>query len=175
VHLADQDENRRSLAEHGMRRSSGCGVSACSGRVSSPCTRCTSSSRRSIFWQPCRVDRALPFVEPQLASGFAPVERCAARANLCLGTDGAASNNRLISSGNAHRCAARQALARDAQALPRMRAARRPLGARRRSASTSAPARSPQERPPTSSVAARTELAPCYDPVASSTPRDAST
>ena len=106
----------------------------------------------------------------KLASGFAPVAKLlAAGVNVALGTDGAASNNRLDMFQEMRMAAlVAKALARDAQAMPAHQALRaatlggaQALGLSERIGSVSA-----GKAADLTAVALRgVELAPCYDPV----------
>jgi 5-methylthioadenosine/S-adenosylhomocysteine deaminase len=106
----------------------------------------------------------------KLASGFAPIEALhKAGANISLGTDGAASNNRLDLLTEMRTAALlAKAVARDAQAMPAHQALRaatlggaRALGLAERVGSIEA-----GKRADLTAVALRApELAPCYDPV----------
>ncbi len=106
----------------------------------------------------------------KLASGFAPVEALRrAGVNVCLGTDGAASNNRLDLMQEMRTAALlAKAVARDAEALPEHAALRaatlagaRALGLEQRIGSIE-----PGKAADLTAVALRgPELAPCYDPV----------
>jgi 5-methylthioadenosine/S-adenosylhomocysteine deaminase len=106
----------------------------------------------------------------KLASGFAPVEALRkAGVNVCLGTDGAASNNRLDLMQEMRTAALlAKAVARDAEALPEHAALRaatlagaRALGLEDRIGSIE-----PGKAADLAAVALRgPELAPCYDPV----------
>jgi 5-methylthioadenosine/S-adenosylhomocysteine deaminase len=106
----------------------------------------------------------------KLASGFAPVARLAAAGvNLCIGTDGAASNNRLDMFEEMRLGALlAKAVARDAQALPAHAALRaatlggaRALGLEARIGSIVAG----KAADLTAVRLAGPELSPCYDPV----------
>src|SRR5262245_58060755 len=106
----------------------------------------------------------------KLASGFAPVEALRkAGVNICLGTDGAASNNRLDLLTEMRSAALlANAVARDAEAMPAHAALRAAtlggapaLGLGARTGSIEA-----GKRADLAAVALRApELAPCYDPV----------
>ena len=106
----------------------------------------------------------------KLASGFAPVEALRkAGVNICLGTDGAASNNRLDLHQEMRTAALlAKAVARDAEAMPEHAALRaatlggaNALGLGKRIGSIE-----PGKRADLTAVALRgPELAPCYDPV----------
>ena len=106
----------------------------------------------------------------KLASGFSPIERLRrAGVNICLGTDGAASNNRLDLLAEMRTAALlAKAVARDAEAMPAHAALRaatlggaRALGLGQRIGSIEA-----GKRADLVAVALRgPELTPCYDPV----------
>jgi 5-methylthioadenosine/S-adenosylhomocysteine deaminase len=106
----------------------------------------------------------------KLASGFAPVEALRkAGVNLCLGTDGAASNNRLDLHTEMRTAALlAKAVARDAQALPAHAALRAATlgGARALGLAGRIGSIEPGKRADLTAVALRgPELSPCYDPV----------
>jgi 5-methylthioadenosine/S-adenosylhomocysteine deaminase len=106
----------------------------------------------------------------KLASGFAPIEALRkAGVNLCLGTDGAASNNRLDLFAEMRTAALlAKAVARDAQAMPAHAALRAATlgGARALGLGARIGSIEPGKRADLVAVAMRApELAPCYDPV----------
>ena len=111
-----------------------------------------------------------PSSNMKLASGFAPVEALRkAGANVCLGTDGAASNNRLDLHQEMRTAALlAKAVAGDAQAMPAHAALRaatlggaNALGLGKRIGSIQ-----PGKRADLAAIALRgPELEPCYDPV----------
>jgi 5-methylthioadenosine/S-adenosylhomocysteine deaminase len=106
----------------------------------------------------------------KLASGFAPIEALRrAGANVCLGTDGAASNNRLDLMQEMRTAALlAKAVARDAQALPAHAALRAATlgGAKALGIDAVAGSIAPGKSADLAAVALRApELAPCYDPV----------
>jgi len=106
----------------------------------------------------------------KLASGFAPIEALRrAGANLCLGTDGAASNNRLDLFQEMRTAALlAKAVAGNAQALPAHAALRAATlgGAQALGIDGTAGSIVPGKAADLAAVALRApELAPCYDPV----------
>ena len=106
----------------------------------------------------------------KLASGFAPVEALRrAGANVCLGTDGAASNNRLDLMQEMRTAALlAKAVAQDAEALPAHAALRAATlgGAQALGIDTLTGSIEPGKAADLAAVAMRApELAPCYDPV----------
>jgi len=106
----------------------------------------------------------------KLASGFAPVDSMLkANLNVALGTDGAASNNRLDVLTEMRTAALlAKAVARDAQALPAHAALRAATlgGARALGLGGRIGSIEPGKRADLAAVALRgPELAPCYDPV----------
>src|SRR5687767_4728292 len=106
----------------------------------------------------------------KLASGFAPVEALRrAGANVCLGTDGAASNNRLDLMQEMRTAALlAKAVAQDAEALPAHAALRAATlgGAQALGIDTLTGSIEPGKAADLAAVAVRApELAPCYDPV----------
>jgi len=119
--------------------------------------------------QGCHVAHC-PSSNLKLASGMAPIAALAAAGvNVGIGTDGAASNNRL-DLHNEMRTAAllAKAVARDAQALPAHSALHAATlgGARALGLSTRIGSIEPGKRADLAAVALRgAELSPCYDPV----------
>jgi 5-methylthioadenosine/S-adenosylhomocysteine deaminase len=106
----------------------------------------------------------------KLASGFAPVEALRkAGVNVCLGTDGAASNNRLDLMQEMRTAALlAKAVARDAEALPEHAALRAATlaGAQALGLQKLIGSIEPGKAADLTAVALRgPELAPCYDPV----------
>jgi 5-methylthioadenosine/S-adenosylhomocysteine deaminase len=106
----------------------------------------------------------------KLASGFAPIEALrAAGVNLCLGTDGAASNNRLDVLTEMRTAALlAKAVARSAEAMPAHAALRAATlgGAHALGLDARIGSIEPGKRADLVAVALRgPELAPCYDPV----------
>ena len=106
----------------------------------------------------------------KLASGFAPVEALRkAGVNVCLGTDGAASNNRLDLMQEMRTAALlAKAVARDAEALPEHAALRAATlaGAQALGLQNLVGSIEPGKAADLTAIALRgPELAPCYDPV----------
>ena len=106
----------------------------------------------------------------KLASGFAPIEALRkAGVNLCLGTDGAASNNRLDMLAEMRSAALlAKAVARDAEAMPAHAVLRAATlgGARALGLGSRIGSIEPGKRADLAAVAlSGPELAPCYDPV----------
>ena len=106
----------------------------------------------------------------KLASGFAPIEALRkAGVNICLGTDGAASNNRLDLLAEMRTAALlAKAVARDASAFPAYAALRAATlgGARALGLGARIGSIEPGKRADLVALALRApELAPCYDPV----------
>jgi 5-methylthioadenosine/S-adenosylhomocysteine deaminase len=106
----------------------------------------------------------------KLASGFAPIEALRkAGVNICLGTDGAASNNRLDVLQEMRTAALlAKAVAHDAQALPEHAALRAATlaGAQALGLGGVTGSIEPGKAADLTAIALRgPELAPCYDPV----------
>ena len=172
VHLAEtEDENRRSLAEHGMRpveRLRRLGLLG-PGLIAVHAVHLQQQEIDLLGSHAASIAHC-PSSNLKLASGFAPVEAMRrAGANLCLGTDGAASNNRLDLLQEMRTAALlAKAVAGDAQALPAHDALRaatlggaQALGIEERAGSIA-----PGKAADLVAVALRgPELAPCYDPV----------
>jgi 5-methylthioadenosine/S-adenosylhomocysteine deaminase len=172
VHLAEtEDENRRSLAEHGVRpveRLRRLGLLG-PGLIAVHAVHVEQHEIDLLGSHAASIAHC-PSSNLKLASGFAPVEALrGAGANLCLGTDGAASNNRLDLLQEMRTAALlAKAVAGDAQALPAHDALRaatlggaRALGIEERAGSIA-----PGKAADLVAVALRgPELAPCYDPV----------
>ena len=172
VHLAEtEDENRRSLAEHGMRpleRLRRLGLLG-PGLIAVHAVHLEQHEIDLLGSHAASIAHC-PSSNLKLASGFAPVEAMRrAGANLCLGTDGAASNNRLDLLQEMRTAALlAKAVAGDAQALPAHDALRaatlggaQALGIEERAGSIA-----PGKAADLVAVALRgPELAPCYDPV----------
>jgi 5-methylthioadenosine/S-adenosylhomocysteine deaminase len=174
VHLhvhETQSEIERSRAEHGVRpleRLRRLGLLE-PGLIAVHAVHLEETEIQLLARHGCSVAHC-PSSNLKLASGFAPVEALrVAGVNLCLGTDGAASNNRLDLFSEMRTAALlAKAVARDAQAMPAhavLRAATlggaRALGLGKRIGSIE-----PGKSADLVAVALRApELAPCYDPV----------
>jgi 5-methylthioadenosine/S-adenosylhomocysteine deaminase len=172
VHLNEtEDEIARSLSEHGVRpierlrrlRVLGPGLIAVHAvHLDKQEIELLGSHAASIAH--------CPSSNLKLASGFAPVEALRkAGANVCLGTDGAASNNRLDMFQEMRTAALlAKAVARDAQALPAHAALRAATlaGAQAMGIGERAGSITPGKAADLVAVTMRApELAPCYDPV----------
>jgi 5-methylthioadenosine/S-adenosylhomocysteine deaminase len=166
-----EDEIRRSVAEHGVRpieRLRRLGLLG-PGLIAVHGVHLTSEEIEVLARHGSSVVHC-PSSNLKLASGFAPVaQMLAAGVNVALGTDGAASNNRLDLMQEMRQAALlAKAVARDAEAMPAHRALRCAtlggaiaLGLERRIGSISAGKCADL-------VAVRLqgpELAPCFDPV----------
>jgi 5-methylthioadenosine/S-adenosylhomocysteine deaminase len=172
VHLAEtEDENRRAFAEHGMRpveRLRRLGLLG-PGLIAVHAVHLDQQEIDLLGSHAASIAHC-PSSNLKLASGFAPIEALRqAGANLCLGTDGAASNNRLDLLQEMRTAALlAKAVAGDAQALPAHAALRaatlggaQALGIDERTGSIAA-----GKAADLVAVALRgPELAPCYDPV----------
>jgi len=164
-------EIERSLAEHGarplerLRRLGLLGPSL----IAVHCVHIEQAEIDLLARHGCSVVHC-PSSNLKLASGFAPVDSMLkSNINVALGTDGAASNNRLDLL-NEMRTAAllAKAVARDAQALPAHAALRAATlgGARALGLGARVGSIEPGKRADLVAVALRgPELAPCYDPV----------
>ncbi|HEY1290497.1 MAG TPA: TRZ/ATZ family hydrolase [Burkholderiales bacterium] len=172
VHLAEtEDENRRSNAEHGVRpveRLRRLGLLG-PGLIAVHAVHLEQQEIDLLGSHAASIAHC-PSSNLKLASGFAPIEALRrAGANLCLGTDGAASNNRL-DLFQEMRTAALLAKAVDgnAQALPAHAALRAATlgGAQALGIDGTAGSIVPGKAADLAAVALRApELAPCYDPV----------
>jgi len=172
VHVHEtENEIERSLAEHGVRpleRLRRLGLLE-PGLIAVHAVHLNKDEIELLGRHGCSVAHC-PSSNLKLASGFAPLEALrSAGVNLSLGTDGAASNNRLDLFAEMRTAALlAKAVARDAQAMPAhavLRAATlggaRALGLGARIGSIE-----PGKRADLVAVALRgPELAPCYDPV----------
>jgi 5-methylthioadenosine/S-adenosylhomocysteine deaminase len=172
LHLHEtEDEIARSIAEHGVRpveRMRRLGVLG-PGLIAVHAVHLEKHEIELLASHSCSVAHC-PSSNLKLASGFAPVEALRkAGVNVCLGTDGAASNNRLDLLQEMRTAALlAKAVARDAEALPEHAALRaatlagaRALGLEDRIGSIE-----PGKAADLTAVALRgPELAPCYDPV----------
>jgi 5-methylthioadenosine/S-adenosylhomocysteine deaminase len=174
VHLhvhETEHEIERSLAEHGVRpleRLRKLGL-VDSNLIAVHAVHLQEDEIQLLARHGCSVAHC-PSSNLKLASGFSPIEALRrAGVNIALGTDGAASNNRLDLFAEMRTAAlVAKAVARDAEALPAHAALRaatlggaRALGLARRTGSIEA-----GKRADLAAVALRApELAPCYDPV----------
>ena len=172
VHLAETgDENRRSLAEHGMRpveRLRRLGLLG-PGLIAVHAVHLEQHEIELLGSHAASIAHC-PSSNLKLASGFAPLEALRrAGANLCLGTDGAASNNRLDLLQEMRTAALlAKAVAGDAEALPAHAALRAATlgGAQALGIDERAGSIAPGKAADLVAVALRgPELAPCYDPV----------
>ena len=172
IHVHEtEDEIRRSIAEHGVRpieRLRRLGLLG-PGLIAVHSVHLTPEEIEMLARHGASVVHC-PSSNLKLASGFAPVAQLiAAGVNVALGTDGAASNNRLDLMQEMRQAALlAKAVARDAEAMPAHRALRCAtlggaiaLGLEQRIGSISAGKQADL-------VAIRLqgpELAPCFDPV----------
>ena len=172
VHLHETEhEIERSLAEHGVRpleRLNKLGLLG-PGLIAVHCVHLNEQEIRLLARHGCSVAHC-PSSNLKLASGFAPIEALrAAGVNLCLGTDGAASNNRLDVFTEMRTAALlAKAVARDASAMPAHAALRAATlgGARALGLGARIGSIEPGKRADLVAVALRgSELAPVYDPV----------
>jgi 5-methylthioadenosine/S-adenosylhomocysteine deaminase len=172
IHVHEtEDEIRRSLAEHGVRplaRLERLGLLGPS-LIAVHAVHLEDAEIALLAKHGASVAHC-PSSNLKLASGFAPAAKLAAAGvNLCIGTDGAASNNRLDMLGETRLAALlAKAVARDAQALPAHAALRaatlggaRALGMEARIGSIA-----PGKSADLAAVRlAGPELSPCYDAV----------
>jgi 5-methylthioadenosine/S-adenosylhomocysteine deaminase len=172
LHLHEtEDEIARSVAEHGVRpieRMRRLGVLG-PNLIAVHAVHLEGREVQLLAGHACSVAHC-PSSNLKLASGFAPVEALRkAGVNVCLGTDGAASNNRLDVMQEMRTAALlAKAVARDAEAMPEHAALRaatlagaRALGLERQIGSIE-----PGKAADLTAIALRgPELAPCYDPV----------
>jgi 5-methylthioadenosine/S-adenosylhomocysteine deaminase len=172
VHLHETEhEIERSLAEHGVRpleRLRGLGLLG-PGLIAVHSVHVSEDEIALLARHGSSVVHC-PSSNLKLASGFAPIDAMLKKGvNVALGTDGAASNNRLDLLAEMRTAALlAKAVARDAQAMPAHAALRaatlggaRALGLEDRIGSIA-----PGKRADLAAVALRgPELAPCYDPV----------
>jgi 5-methylthioadenosine/S-adenosylhomocysteine deaminase len=172
VHLHEtEDEVRRSLSEHGVRpieRLRRLGVLG-PGLIAVHAVHLEKQEVDLLGSHAASIAHC-PSSNLKLASGFAPVEALRrAGANLCLGTDGAASNNRLDLFQEMRTAALMaKAVARDSQALPAHAALRAATlgGAQAIGIGDVAGSIAPGKAADLVAVTMRApELAPCYDPV----------
>jgi 5-methylthioadenosine/S-adenosylhomocysteine deaminase len=172
VHLHETEhEIERSLAEHGVRpleRLNKLGLLG-PGLIAVHCVHLNEQEIQLLARHGCSVAHC-PSSNLKLASGFAPIEALrAAGVNLCLGTDGAASNNRLdIFTEMRTAALLAKAVARDASAMPAHAALRAATlgGARALGLGARIGSIEPGKRADLVALALRApELAPLYDPV----------
>jgi 5-methylthioadenosine/S-adenosylhomocysteine deaminase len=174
VHLhvhETEHEIERSLAEHGVRpleRLRRLGLLG-PNLIAVHAVHLQDEEIRLLATHGCSVAHC-PSSNLKLASGFAPVEALRlAGVNLCLGTDGAASNNRLDVLTEMRTAALlAKAVARSAEAMPAHAALRAATlgGAHALGLDARIGSIEPGKRADLVAVALRgPELAPCYDPV----------
>lgn len=172
LHLHEtESEIERSLAEHGVRpleRLRRLGLLG-PGLIAVHAVHLQEEEIQLLAKHGCSVAHC-PSSNLKLASGFAPIEALrAAGVNLCLGTDGAASNNRLDLFTEMRTAALlAKAVARSAEAMPAHAALHAATlgGARALGLGARIGSIEPGKRADLTAVALRgPELAPCYDPV----------
>ncbi len=172
VHLNEtEDEIRRSVAEHGVRpieRMRRLGVLG-PGLIAVHAVHLDRQEIELLGSHAASIAHC-PSSNLKLASGFAPIEALRrAGANIALGTDGAASNNRLDLMQEMRLAAlVAKAAAQDAQALPAHAALRAATlgGAQALGIERVAGSIEPGKAADLVAVAMRgPELSPCYDPV----------
>ena len=174
VHLhvhETEDEIQRSLAEHGVRpleRLRKLGLVG-PNLISVHSVHLEEAEIRLLAKHGASVAHC-PSSNLKLASGFAPIEALrSAGVNICLGTDGAASNNRLDLLSEMRTAAlVAKAVARNPEALPAHAALRAATlgGARALGLNARIGTIEPGKRADLVAVEMRApELAPCYDPV----------
>jgi 5-methylthioadenosine/S-adenosylhomocysteine deaminase len=172
LHLHEtEDEIARSIGEHGVRpveRMRRLGVLG-PGLIAVHAVHLEKHEIALLGSHACSVAHC-PSSNLKLASGFAPIEALRkAGVNLCLGTDGAASNNRLDVLQEMRTAALlAKAVARDAEALPEHAALRAATlgGARAVGLDKVIGSIEPGKAADLTALALRgPELAPCYDPV----------
>ena len=172
LHLNETEEEiKRSLSEHGIRpieRLRRLGVLG-PGLIAVHAVHLEKHEIELLGSHACSIAHC-PSSNLKLASGFAPVEALRkAGANVCIGTDGAASNNRLdmfVETRTAALLA--KAVARDAEAMPAHAALRAATlaGAQAIGIDDVTGSIVPGKAADLVAVTMRTpELAPCYDPV----------
>jgi len=172
VHLHETEhEIERSLAEHGVRPLERLGKLGLLGPnlIAVHAVHLTAAEIQVLARHGCSVAHC-PSSNLKLASGFAPIEALRnAGVNICLGTDGAASNNRLdVFTEMRSAALLAKAVARDASAFPAHAALRAATlgGARALGLSARIGSIEPGKRADLVAVQMRApELAPCYDPV----------
>ena len=172
LHLHETaDEVERSVQQHGVRpieRLRRLGVLG-PGLIAVHAVHVDKAEIELLGSHACSVAHC-PSSNLKLASGFAPVEALRkAGVNVCLGTDGAASNNRLDLMQEMRTAALlAKAVARDAEALPEHAALRAATlaGAQALGLQKVIGSIEPGKAADLAAVALRgPELAPCYDPV----------
>jgi 5-methylthioadenosine/S-adenosylhomocysteine deaminase len=174
VHLhvhETEDEIQRSLAEHGVRpleRLRKLGLVG-PNLISVHSVHLEEAEIQLLARHGASVAHC-PSSNLKLASGFAPIEALrGAGVNICIGTDGAASNNRLDLLSEMRTAALlAKAVARNPEALPAHAALRAATlgGARALGLNARIGTIEPGKRADLVAVAMRApELAPCYDPV----------
>jgi 5-methylthioadenosine/S-adenosylhomocysteine deaminase len=172
VHVHEtENEIERSLAEHGVRpleRLGRLGLLG-PGLIAVHAVHVDDNEIALLARNGCSIAHC-PSSNLKLASGFAPVNAMLKSGlNVALGTDGAASNNRLDVMTEMRTAALlAKAVARDAQALPAHAALRAATlgGARALGLGTLIGSIEAGKRADLAAVALRgPELAPCYDPV----------
>jgi 5-methylthioadenosine/S-adenosylhomocysteine deaminase len=172
VHLHEtQDEIARSQAEHGVRPIERLGRLGLLGPnlIAVHCVHLEIGEIRLLARHGCSVAHC-PSSNLKLASGFAPVASLMKeKVNVALGTDGAASNNRLDLFQEMRTAALlAKAVAGDAQAMPAHEALRAATlnGARALGIDDRIGSITPGKAADLVAVDMRApELAPCYDPV----------
>jgi 5-methylthioadenosine/S-adenosylhomocysteine deaminase len=172
VHLHETEhEIERSVAEHGVRpleRLHRLGLLG-PGLIAVHCVHLNQPEIALLAHHGCSVAHC-PSSNLKLASGFAPVDAMLkSNINVALGTDGAASNNRLDLFTEMRSAALlAKAVARDAQAMPAQAALHAATlgGARALGLGARIGSIEPGKSADLVAVALRApELAPCYDPV----------
>ncbi len=172
LHLHETEEEiQRSVKEHGVRpieRMRRLGVLG-PGLIAVHAVHLDKTEIALLASHACSVAHC-PSSNLKLASGFAPVEALRkAGVNVCLGTDGAASNNRLDLLQEMRTAALlAKAVARDAQALPAHAALRAATlaGAQALGLAGLIGSIEPGKAADLTAIALRgPELTPCYDPV----------
>ncbi len=172
VHLHEtRDEVERSVQQHGVRpieRLQRLGLLG-PGLIAVHAVHLEKHEIDLLGSHACSVAHC-PSSNLKLASGFAPVEALRkAGVNVCLGTDGAASNNRLDLMQEMRTAALlAKAVARDAEALPEHAALRAATlaGAQALGLQHLIGSIEPGKAADLTAIALRgPELAPCYDPV----------
>ena len=172
LHLHEtEDEIQRSLTEHGVRpleRLRKLGLVG-PNLICVHCVHLEEAEIQLLAKHGASVAHC-PSSNLKLASGFAPIEALrSAGVNICLGTDGAASNNRLdVLSEMRTAALLAKAVARNPEALPAHAALRAATlgGARALGLNARIGTIEPGKRADLVAVQMRApELAPCYDPV----------